>query len=99
MSKKSFTAAPRPKHLTAETIDAYVQGGAGHDTAAKPAPEPVTKPKDMPMKRLSLDLPEDAHRRFKTACSATGRKMVSELLAYIEQRTAELEEEAGLQRK
>lgn len=93
MSKKSFAAAPRPKQLTAESIDAYVQGGAGHDTAAMPAPEPAAKPKDTPMKRLSLDLPEDTHRRFKVACAATGRKMVSELTAFIERRTAELEEE------
>jgi len=39
------------------------------------------------------------HTRFKTACSATGRKMVAELQAYIAQRTAELEDEAGLTRK
>lgn len=91
MSKKSFTTAPRPKQLTAETIDAYVQGGAGHDTTATPVPEPATKPKDMPMKRLSIDLPEDAHRRFKVACAAAGRKMAAELTAFIERRTAELE--------
>ncbi len=93
MSKKSFTAAPRPKQLTAESIDAYVQGGAGHDTAATPVPEPATKPKDIPMKRLSIDMPEDAHRRFKVACAATGRKMAAELTAFIERRTAELESE------
>jgi hypothetical protein len=93
MSKKSFVTAPRPKPLAPETIDAYVQGGAGHDTAAKPvviAPEP---PKHVTMKRLSIDMPEDAHRRFKTACAATGRKMAAELTAFIERRTAELEAE------
>jgi hypothetical protein len=37
--------------------------------------------------------------RFKTACSATGRKMVAELQAYINQRTKELEEDAGITRK
>lgn len=94
MSKKSFATAPRPKPLAPETIDAYVQGGAGHDTA--PSAPPVTTPeksKDVPMKRLSIDLPEDAHRRFKVACAATGRKMANELTAFIEQRTAELEAE------
>jgi hypothetical protein len=45
------------------------------------------------MKRLSLDLPEDTHRRFKAACAATGRKMGAELLAFIEARTAEIEAE------
>ena len=94
MSKKSFATAPRPKPLAPETIDAYVQGGAGHDTAhaAPPAAAPET-PKDTPMKRLSIDLPEDAHRRFKVACAATGRKMAAELTAFIERRTAEMESE------
>lgn len=94
MSKKSFTAAPRPKPLASETIDAYVKGGAGHDTsAAASLTAAVEKPKDTPMKRLSIDLPEDAHRRFKVACAATGRKMANELTAFIERRTAELEAE------
>lgn len=39
------------------------------------------------------------HTRFKTACSATNRKMVAELQAFIETRTAELEDEAGITRK
>lgn len=91
MSKKSFATAPRPKPLAPETIDAYVQGGAGHDTTSQPAPS--EKAKDVPMKRLSIDLPEEAHRRFKVACAATGRKMATELTAFIERRTAELEDE------
>ena len=51
-----------------------------------------------PLKRLSVDLPESLHLRFKTACSATRRRMVSEVLDLVERRTAELEEEAGLWR-
>lgn len=94
MSKKSFATAPRPKQLAPETIDAYVQGGAGHDTTSQPAPAASEKTKDVPMKRLSIDLPEEAHRRFKVACAATGRKMATELTAFIERRTAELEAEA-----
>ena len=92
MSKKSFATAPRPKPLAPETIDAYVQGGAGHDTTStEPPPAALAKPKDVSMKRLSIDLPEEAHRRFKVACAATGRKMANELTAFIEQRTVELE--------
>lgn len=94
MSKKSFATAPRPKPLAPETIDAYVQGGTGHDNvpaeALVKAPEPL---RDVPMKRLSIDLPEEAHRRFKVACAATGRKMANEMTAFIEMRTAELEAE------
>lgn len=95
MSKKTFSAAPKPKQQpTDDQILAFEQGGAGHDTqkAAKPT-------NDEPTKRLSLDLPASLHTRFKTACSATGRKMVGELQAYIEARTRELEEDAGITRK
>lgn len=93
MSKKTFATAPRPKPLAPEAIDAYVRGGAGHDTTEPLAPEAAGKPADVAMKRLSIDLPEEAHRRFKVACAATGRKMATELTAFIERRTAELTEE------
>lgn len=92
MSKKTFSSAPRPKPLAPETIDAYVQGGAGHDTRA-PVPRAVERASDGPTKRLSLDLPEDVHRRFKVVCAATGRKMAAELTAFIERRTKELEQQ------
>lgn len=98
MSKKSFAAAPKPKPLASEQIDAYVHGGAGHDTSTFPEPA-VQKRKIGPMKRLSIDVPEEAHRRFKVACAASGKKMAVELTAFIERRTAELEEKAGLTRK
>ncbi|MDP2622098.1 MAG: hypothetical protein Q8P46_18305 [Hyphomicrobiales bacterium] len=41
--------------------------------------------------RLTIDLPESAHTRFKAACASTRRKMVDEVRDFIEQRTAELE--------
>ena len=99
MSKKTFTAAPKPKQPTADEIAAYETGGAGHDRAATP-PQALSMPANAePTKRLSLDLPVSTHRRFKTACSATGRKMVGEIQDFIERRTAELEAEAGITRK
>lgn len=99
MSKKTFSAAPKPKQqLTDDQILAYERGGAGHDTV--PTTKPVAKTiADEPTKRLSLDLPASLHTRFKTACSATDRRMVGELQAYIEARTRDLEEEAGITRK
>jgi len=108
MSRKTFTAAPKPKQPTAEDIEAFEQGGAGHDRAPELQPEAKTPPQPKaaapakpaePTKRLSLDLPASTHTRFKTACSATGRKMVSELHRFIEKRTAELEKQAGITRK
>jgi hypothetical protein len=48
-----------------------------------------------PVVRLTIDLPEGDHTRFKTACAMTKRKMVDEVRAFIERRTAELEGDAG----
>jgi hypothetical protein len=103
MSKKTFTAAPKPRQPTTDEIAAFENGGAGHDrrqAAISVAPaEVVTTEHADPIKRLSVDLPASSHTRFKTACSATGRKMVSELAIFIDRRTAELEAEAGITRK
>lgn len=44
-----------------------------------------------PVVRLTIDLPENVHTRFKAACAATRRKMVQEVRTMIEQRTDELE--------
>ena len=99
MSKKTFSAAPKPTRPTDDQILAFERGGAGHDTTRASKPVAKAAAADEPTKRLSLDLPASLHTRFKTACSATDRKMVSELQAYIEARTKELEDEAGLSRK
>lgn len=96
MSKKTFASAPKPKLPTDDQIIAFERGGAGHDTKAAAMTATIAVE---PTKRLSIDLPASVHTRFKTACSATGTKMVGELLAFIEQRTRELEEEAGISRK
>jgi hypothetical protein len=101
---KTFAQAPKPKPLTAEAIAAFERGGAGQDTQAQIAPkaavsEPATEPmgepvnveKREPTKRLSIDLPKSLHRRFKTACSNADKKMVAEIVEFIERRTEELE--------
>ena len=49
-----------------------------------------------PIKRLSINLPESLHTRFRTACSATNRKMIAEVRRFVARRTEELEDEAGL---
>jgi hypothetical protein len=48
-----------------------------------------------PIVRLTIDLHESDHTRFKAACAMTKRRMVDEVRGFIERRTAELEEEAG----
>ena len=99
MAQKNFTTAPKPaKQLLDEKIDAFERGGTGHDTNTRHMGKPTAaqKVKAEPTKRLSLDLPQSLHTRFKTACSATSRKMVNELQTFIVARTEELEKEAGL---
>ena len=57
------------------------------DTEAPIPPEP--------MARLTVDLPETVHLRFKVACARSRRKMVQELRDFIERRTVELEGLSG----
>ena len=85
---------PNPVHCLLFLIGAVAMRGAGC-TYNDLADEDIAQPS----KRLSLDLPAGVHTRFKTACSATGRRMVGELQDFIERRTAELEAEAGITRK
>ena len=86
---KTFTKAPKPAALTDKAIADFERGGAGQDTQTHIS----TKAEDEPKRRLSIDLPESLHRRFKTVCSKTDKKMGVEVLQFIEQRTAELEKE------
>jgi hypothetical protein len=53
--------------------------------------EPTKAVKTEEIRRLSIDLPKSLHVRFKAACAATDRKMIDEVMAFIERRTAELE--------
>lgn len=91
MSKKTFSSAPKPKTSMNDQMAAFEQGGVGHDKKKSLSKEAT--------KRLSLDIPSSVHTRFKTACSATGTKMVSELQIFIKKRTKELEQKAGIIRE
>ncbi len=93
MAKKSFKAAPQAKQPTPEQVAAFTKGGAGTDAVMQPE---IKRSYVELTKRLSLDLPRDTHTRFKTACSATNRKMGAEIQVLIELRTKELEKEAGI---
>jgi hypothetical protein len=99
MAAKTFSTAPKPKRPTDEEIAAFEKGGVGHDNGVPARGRARKAPSEEPTKRLSLDLPESKHRRFKAACSATGHKMVQEIEAFIDTRTRELEAEAGISRK
>lgn len=81
-------AKPGPqKHANPQTRE-------GADTATQNDADTETRVPS-PIVRLTIDLAEPAHTRFKTACVMTKRKMVDEVRDFIERRTTELEREAG----
>jgi hypothetical protein len=82
---KTFAQAPKPQPLTAEAISAFERGGAGQDTQTHISPKVG---KQEPTRRLSIDLPESWHRRFKTACSKTDKKMLAEVTDFIKRQPA-----------
>ncbi len=93
MAGKNFQKAPKPKNqVSPDDIEAYENGGMGHDKNPQThKPTNVGIANNGKLKRLSLDIPESVHLRFKTACSATGRKMTKEIEALILKRCKELE--------
>ncbi len=95
MAKKNFQSAPKPKNqLSQADIEAFEQGGAGQDKNPQTRkPSNVGNDNSGKTKRLSVDISAQVHTRFKTACSATGKKMTKEIEAFIEKRTLELEKE------
>ena len=84
MASKSFKTAPKPQAPAPEQIDAFVNAGRGTDTNGQGKAEEPTK-------RLSVDLPESLHTRFKVACTKARAKMAGEIIEMIEKRTKELE--------
>lgn len=88
MAKKKFSTAPKPNNqLSTSDIEAFERGGVGQDKSPqthKPTGEGKTK-------RLSIDLSEETHTRFKVVCSANGLKMTREIENFILARCDELE--------
>ena len=76
MSKKiSMTARPQIK----PDADKWVESRS----VAKPD-EP-----DVPMKRLTIDIPADLHTRFKVVCASKGERMACVLRRLIEQEVSQ----------
>ena len=78
MSKSvSFARPARPAQPEA---DAWVGGGGAEAVASatKPAKQPV------PMKRLTLDIPEELHRRVKSGCATRGEKIADVVRRYLD---------------
>jgi len=82
MAKKNFKAAPQAKQPTPEQVAAFTKGGVGTDKA-----------NEEPTRRVSIDIPESLHTRFKVACAKSRNKMAPEIVAFIKKRVLELENE------
>ena len=65
-----------------EQVAACVSSGASAD-----------KQSNEPVERVSIDVPESLHTRFKVACAKIKSKMATEIIAFIERRVVELENE------
>jgi hypothetical protein len=84
MSKTvTFPAAANRQSAVA---DAWVSGDTGTQKAAKTE---TRKFGDEKLARLTIDLPQDLHGRFKAACAKGRTKMKDEVLSFIEKWTQE----------
>ena len=77
MSKSVSFARPAQKGQP--DADAWI-GGAGAESIA---PSPKTAQLPVPMKRLTLDIPEDLHRRVKSGCAVRGEKIADVVRRYL----------------
>ena len=93
MAKKAFATAPRPKALDPGDIERFVEQGHGRDveTTEPKKGGKAEAQKAVLMARLTVDMPRELHRRFKTACAAHDTKMNDEIRDFIERRLIELE--------
>jgi hypothetical protein len=66
------TVSFKPKPTTAEQ---WVEGAGARETSAAPA---------VPMKRFTIDVPVELHRRVKTGCADRGLKMADWLRELLE---------------
>ena len=67
----------------AQEVDKWVAGETAPIAASKPA-EKATEGKTA---RLTVDLPQELHARFKAACAMAGTKMNDEVRGFIEEWT------------
>ena len=73
MTGKKITFGGKPQPTSVSTPDDWV--------ASRAVPEAVPEVK---MKRLTLDVSEDLHRKIKSGCANRGTKMADEIRALLE---------------
>jgi hypothetical protein len=76
----------QPEQRTPANADEWVSRGMD---AQKPANTETQKPSGEKVARLTIDLPQGLHGRFKAACAQQHTKMKDEVLNFIEKWTQE----------
>lgn len=83
--KVSFGAKPQPTQV-ALTPDSWVSGEEVGAEAETPAPKKPVDASKEPMKRLTIDIPENLHKRVKSGCALRGEKIADVVRDLLEQR-------------
>ena len=85
MAKKKVTIPTKPKRNESEQqkLDNWIAGKDNH-------PEVIEEPKLKKTKRFTIDVPEELHRRVKTACVIQGKKMNEVLIDILQREFPEL---------
>lgn len=84
--KKVSFAKPR----SPATGDDWVSGAMQSETVANPAAAEPTKATAAPqMKRFTIDVPVELHRRIKAQCAMRGQKMANVLREILEREFSE----------
>lgn len=79
MGKKvSFAAKPKKTQTAAKNADSWVSSGDPRDPDEQ---KPVAQ---VPMKRLTIDVPTGLHQRVKIGCTKRGLKMADEIRKLLE---------------
>ena len=70
----------RPARKTQPDADSWVSGAGAEAPTAPAKPAKVS----VPMKRLTLDIPEELHRRVKSGCASRGEKIADVVRRYLD---------------
>jgi len=80
MGKKISFAKPKKARQVPDAPDSWVSSGDPREQKES-KPEPAAQ---VPMKRLTIDVPMDLHQRVKIGCAKRGLKMADEIRKLLE---------------
>lgn len=93
MTKKKVDIKPKPKTAAPSKVDEWVEGQEAGESA--PVVEQTGSAGgeqgngSQKMKRLTIDVSEDLHRRIKVGCASRGVRMADEIRGLLEQEFGE----------